>query len=201
MIEYLDGLLERKSPTEAVIECHGVGYRVSISLSTFSALPASGRVRLLVQPHYSETDQKLYGFVEAGERELFRLLQSVRGVGPATALAILSHETPAAIARRIQSEDVRGLMSIKGIGRKTAERLLVELKDKVALAEAPRPGGRPSLESELATALQNLGLAPQEAARRARHAAATAPAESRIEDLLRRSLRLADEDSARRAGA
>ena len=188
MFEYLAGELTRKTPTEAVVECAGVGYRLSISLQTFSALVDSGPVRLLTHAHYSENDQRLYGFATDSERKLFRLLQGVRGIGPALAMTVLSHESSEQIVQRLKSGDVTGLTRIKGIGRKTAERLLVELKDRLPqLTSAPI--GDPSLESIVQQALGNLGVTPSEAADRARQVLAAHPGEQRVEVLLREALR------------
>src|SRR5262245_35639906 len=118
MIDYLNGALTRKSPTEIVVECGGVGYRVEISLHTYAQLPANGLLRILIHTHVTDSGQRLFGFVEDSERELFRLLQSVRGVGPTIALTLLSHEPPPRLIERLRSNDVRGLMNIKGIGKK-----------------------------------------------------------------------------------
>ncbi len=186
MFEFLKGELARKGPSDAVVEVHGVGYLLAISLQCYTALPASGPVRLLVHVHTTDSGTRLFGFLEESERALFRLLQSVRGIGPSVALTLLSHEPPEALAGRIRQGDVKGLTRIKGIGTKTAERLVLELKDKVGSGVIT---GLPASHEELvAQALQSLGLDAAEAAARARAVVQAHPAETRVEALLRTAL-------------
>ena len=186
MFEFLKGELARKGPTEAVVDVNGVGYLLSISAQCFAALPARGAVTLLVHVHTNDSGTRLFGFVEDRERALFRQLQSVSGVGPAVALSLLSHEPPAALAGRLRSGDVKGLTQIKGIGTKTAERLVLELKDKVdAGLTVTLPAGHEEL---LAQALRSLGLDASEAAERARQTVKANPDETRVELLLRAAL-------------
>jgi Holliday junction DNA helicase RuvA len=187
VFEFLDGELARKTPTEAVVDVNGVGYLLSISLQCFTALPERGRVKLLVHVHTTESGSRLVGFIDERERSMFRLLQSVGGIGPNVALALLSHEMPAALAARIRAGDVKGLTRIKGIGTKTAERLVLELKDKV-VAE---PGAIAVADQEqlLVQALESLGLDPADATARAKAAAKALPKEERVEVLLRHALR------------
>jgi Holliday junction DNA helicase RuvA len=187
VIEYLSGELVRKAPGEAVVECGGVAYVASISLKGFEALPAGGRVRLLVHCHESESGTRLFGFAADAERRMFRTLLNVRGVGPALALTLLSHETPETLATRIKSGDVKGLTRIKGIGTKTAERLVLELRDRLDhVAGSPLA---PEHEQLLVQALQSLGLADHEAAQRARAVVQAAAGETRLEVLLRLALK------------
>jgi Holliday junction DNA helicase RuvA len=189
VFEYLSGELVRKSPGEAVVECAGVAYLAAISLKSFEALPAGGRVRLLVHWHQSESGSRLFGFSTEGERRMFRTLLGVRGVGPALALTLLSHETPESLAARIRAGDVKGLTRIKGIGTKTAERLVLELKDRLDhVAGAP---AAPEHEQLLAQALRSLGLGDHEADQRARAVAQSAAGETRLEVLLRLALKRA----------
>ena len=187
MFDFLEGELARKGPTEAVVDVNGVGYLLSISLQCFAALPASGRVKLLVHVHTNESGTRLLGFLDERERGLFKLLQSVGGVGPSMALSLLSHEAPEALAARIKAGDVKGLTRIKGIGKKTAERLVLELKDKV-VAE---PGASAVADQErlLVQALESLGLEPADGSARAKEAARALPQETRVEFLLRHALR------------
>ncbi|MSR47694.1 MAG: Holliday junction branch migration protein RuvA [Planctomycetes bacterium] len=186
MFEFLKGELARKGPTEAVVDVNGVGYLLSISAQCFAALPARGVVTLLVHVHTNDSGARLFGFVEERERALFRQLQSVSGVGPAVALNLLSHEPPDALAGRLRSGDVKGLTRIKGIGTKTAERLILELKDKVDAGLAVTlPAGHEEL---LAQALKSLGLDPSEAAERARQTVKANLGETRVELLLRAAL-------------
>lgn len=131
MIAQLNGRLIEKNPTSLVIECGGVGYDVSISLNTFSALGSDEAVRVYTKMIVREDAQLLYGFADTTEREMFNHLISVSGIGPNTAMIMLSSLVPEEIAHAIQSEDVATIQSIKGIGAKTAQRVIVDLKDKM----------------------------------------------------------------------
>ncbi len=131
MIAQLTGRLVEKNPTELVIDCGGVGYEVKISLNTFSALGSSEHIQLFTKMIVREDAQLLYGFADKTEREMFNHLISVSGIGPNTAMIMLSSLVPAEIAAAIQNEDVRTIQSIKGIGAKTAQRVIVDLKDKM----------------------------------------------------------------------
>ena len=167
MIEYLHGTLVSKEPVSVVIDVHGIGYVVSISLSTHDALPAIGQdVRLLTHFHVREDVMQLFGFSSAEERALFRQLQTISGIGARTALTILSGINPAELRGRVLSGDVPALTRIPGIGRKTAERIIVELRD-VFSRTAPPAGGEgqaaASLRDEALLALQALGYARQNA--------------------------------------
>lgn len=132
MIHHLSGNLISKNPTEVVIECAGVGYLVHISLFTFEALPADKYVKLLVHPVYREDNQSLYGFVGEEERDLFKNLLSVSGIGANTARLILSAMPPNVLKEAILTENDETLRKIKGIGPKSAKRMVLELKDKIA---------------------------------------------------------------------
>jgi len=185
--DFLKGELARKGPTEAVVDVNGVGWLLSISAQCYAALPSRGAVTLLVHVHTNDSGTRLFGFLEEQERAFFRLLQSVRGVGPAVALTLLSHETPDVLAARLHAGDVKGLTRIKGIGTKTAERLVLELKDKVdASLAASLPAGHEEL---LVQALKSLGLDSGEAAERARAVVKAHPEEKRVELLLRAALK------------
>lgn len=131
MIEYLNGKLIEKNPAYAVIECNGIGYMVNISLNTFSKIGNSEACKLHTQFIVREDAQLLYGFAENEERELFRLLISVSGVGANTAMLILSSLSPKDVQSAILNEDVNSLKSVKGIGAKSAQRIIVDLKDKI----------------------------------------------------------------------
>ena len=120
-----------KTPTEVVIDCNGVGYQVNISLHTFSLLPNSDHLKLYTFLQIKEDAHTLFGFVEKAERELFKLLLSVSGVGASTARTMLSSIAPQQIIQAIASGDVVTVQSIKGIGAKTAQRIILDLKDKV----------------------------------------------------------------------
>lgn len=135
MIAHLNGRLVEKTPTSVVIECGGVGYFVKISLHTFSAIGSEEHLKLYTQQIVREDAHLLFGFAGTEERELFNLLLSVSGIGPNTAILMLSSLQPAEIAHAIQTDDVRTIQSIKGIGAKTAQRVIIDLKDKMVKVE------------------------------------------------------------------
>jgi Holliday junction DNA helicase RuvA len=131
MIGQLNGKLIEKNPTELLIDCAGIGYEVKISLNTFSAIGNDEAIRLHTRLIVREDAHILYGFASKEEREMFNHLISVSGIGPNTAMIMLSSLIPDEIAQAIQTEDVRTIQSIKGIGAKTAQRVIIDLKDKV----------------------------------------------------------------------
>jgi Holliday junction DNA helicase RuvA len=131
MIAHLQGKLVEKSPTQVVIDCGGVGYHVNISLHTYSLLPTSEFIKLYTHLQIKEDSHTLFGFVEKSEREIFKLLLSVSGIGASIARTMLSSLDPKQITNAIASGDVVTIQSIKGIGNKTAQRVLLDLKDKV----------------------------------------------------------------------
>jgi Holliday junction DNA helicase RuvA len=131
MIGHLNGKLVEKNPTEVIIECFGVGYEVKISLNTFSSIGSEEAVKLFTKLIVREDAHLLFGFATKEEREMFNHLISVSGIGPNTAMLMLSSLTPDEIAQAIQLEEVRTIQSIKGIGAKTAQRVIIDLKDKV----------------------------------------------------------------------
>lgn len=131
MINHIQGKLVEKNPTDVVIDCNGVGYFINISLHTFSQLPASDNVKLFTHLQVREDAHILYGFSGIAEREIFRLLLSVSGVGASTARTMLSSLSPDQVIEAIASEDVTTIQSVKGIGTKTAQRVLLDLKDKI----------------------------------------------------------------------
>ena len=131
MISHLQGKLIEKNPTSLIIECAGVGYEVKISLNSYSAIGSNESLKIFTQFIVREDAQILYGFMEREEREMFNMLISVSGIGPNTAMIMLSSLNPSEIAQAIQSEDVRTIQGIKGIGAKTAQRVIVDLRDKM----------------------------------------------------------------------
>ena len=132
MIEYIKGRVDELTPTQATIEANGVGYGLLISLNTYTAIQGKTEARLWAYEAIREDAFVLYGFATRDERELFTLLLSVSGIGGQTARMVLSAFTPADLVGIVQSEDVRSLKAVKGIGPKAAQRIIVELKDKVA---------------------------------------------------------------------
>ena len=131
MIAHIQGRLVEKTPTEVIIDCNGVGYHINISLHTYSLLPDSESLKLFTFLQIKEHAHTLYGFVEKQERELFKLLLSVSGVGASTARTMLSSLAPSQIIQAIASNDVGTMQSMKGIGAKTAQRIILDLKEKV----------------------------------------------------------------------
>lgn len=131
MITHIQGKLTEKSPTEVVIDCNGVGYHINISLHTYSLLPSSDFVKLFTFLQIKEDAHTLYGFAEKSEREIFKMLLSVSGVGASIARTMLSSLEPKQIIHAVTSSDVAKIQSIKGIGVKTAQRVILDLKDKM----------------------------------------------------------------------
>jgi holliday junction DNA helicase RuvA len=178
MIGRLKGILVHKQPPWLVVDVHGVGYELEAPMSTFYDLPELGReVSLFTHYAQKEDSVSLYGFLREGERRLFREVQKVSGIGAKIALAILSGVSVDDFARLVQSGDVTALTRIPGIGKKTAERMVVELRDRAAdlagVGATLNVSGAPAdPQSEAVIALQQLGYKPAEASRMA--AAATA---------------------------
>lgn len=131
MISHLNGKLIEKNPTALIIECSGVGYEVKISLTTFSAIGSDESIKIFTQFIVREDAQLLFGFATKEERDIFNHLISVSGIGPNTAMIMLSSLTPVEVAHAIQSDDVKTIQSVKGIGVKTAQRVIIDLKDKM----------------------------------------------------------------------
>ena len=131
MITHLQGKLVEKTPTQVVIDCGGVGYHVNISLHTYSLLPTTDFIKLFTHLQIKEDAHTLFGFVEKSEREIFKMLLSVSGIGASIARTMLSSLEPKQIINAIASGDVLTIQSIKGIGTKTAQRVILDLKDKM----------------------------------------------------------------------
>ncbi|WP_431157409.1 Holliday junction branch migration protein RuvA [Winogradskyella poriferorum] len=131
MITHLEGRLVEKNPTDVVIDCNGVGYFINISLHTFSQIPDRENLRLYTYLQVREDSHTLYGFSTKSEREIFKLLISVSGIGANTARTMLSSLSPEQVKEGIASGDVALIQSVKGIGAKTAQRVIIDLKDKV----------------------------------------------------------------------
>lgn len=131
MIDYIKGSLAEITPTEMVLECYGIGYKILISLQTYEALNGKSETKVYIHHYLREDEELYYGFATKDERELFRLLIGVSGIGASTARMMLSSLTSDEIRNAILSEDINKIKSIKGIGLKSAQRLILELKDKV----------------------------------------------------------------------
>ena len=135
MITQIKGRLIEKSPTEVIVDCNGIGYSVNISLNTFSKIGNDENIKLFTYLIIKEDSHSLYGFFDKSERSLFKLLISVSGVGASTGRMMLSSLSPNEIISAILNENVQIIQSIKGIGLKTSQRIILELKDKVLLLE------------------------------------------------------------------
>ena len=198
MIGRISGMLLHKRGTEVLVDVGGVVYELQVPMTTLFQLPASGEVVTLVTHHAVREDaQTLYGFVTERDRELFRHLIRVSGVGPKLALTILSGMDGESFARAVQGGDLTALVALPGVGKKTAERLLVEMRDRLATwlkeldsssgATAPRPAKASDKVGEAEEALVSLGYKPAEAARLI--AAVDSDEISSSEDLIRRALK------------
>ena len=165
MIGRLNGTLADKNPPQVLVDCHGVGYEVDVPMSTFYNLPGVGEpVSLLTHFVVREDAQVLFGFGSASEREAFRQLIRISGVGPRTALSVLSGMSVADIAQAVTAQDASRLVKVPGIGKKTAERLLLELKGKVG-ADLGAPAGHVAddAQADILQALVALGYSDKEA--------------------------------------
>lgn len=198
MITFLRGKVVEALPTQTVIDVNGIGYEVLIPLSSFDKLPAPKQeVTLLTHLAVREDAHVLYGFMTAEERELFRLLiANVKGVGPKLALNILSGTNPVSFKGAIANGDVKALSSISGVGKKTAERIVVDLKDRIgdvgALEAASAAHGVEAGEQKVTdavSALLALGFKPEEANKSVRAAVAMLGAKATVEELVRASLK------------
>ena len=198
MITFLHGKLIEALPTQVVVDVNGVGYEVLIPLSSFDKLPPPGQeVKLLTQFVVREDAQMLYGFMSAAERDLFRLLVgSVSGIGPKTALNILSGISVTAFRGAVAGGDVKALSQISGVGKKTAERIVVELRDKIGAAGAwEAASAKHSLSPEdqktndAVLALMALGFKQVEAHDAVRAAQTMLGGKATVEDLVRACLK------------
>lgn len=165
VIGRLSGLLVEKNPPEILVDCHGVGYEVSVPMSTFYQLPARGEaVQVLTHFVVREDAQVLYGFLTAAERAAFRQLIRISGVGPRTALAVLSGMSVAELTQAVSLQESGRLVKVPGIGKKTAERLLLELKGKLGV-DLGTPAGAAASDSQgdILQALLALGYSEKEA--------------------------------------
>lgn len=165
MIGKLTGTLLEKNPPQILIDCHGVGYEVDVPMSTFYNLPAAGeKVSLLTHFVVREDAQILYGFGSAAEREAFRQLVKISGIGPRTALSVLSGLSVADLAQAVSAQEAGRIVKVPGIGKKTAERLLLELKGKLG-ADMGKPAGAASdAQADIQQALMALGYNDKDAA-------------------------------------
>ena len=196
MIAHLKGKLTYKSPVEIAIDVNGVGYQVFVPLSTFYALPElENEVFLDIHTHMREESLKLFGFYTSDEKKIFEKLITINKVGPKLALTILSGMSPTELFNTIDSNDIGKLNTIPGIGRKTAERLILEMRDKMdglSLEFASTKDSIPQnrLFDDALSALVNLGYKKSQAEQTLKKVWGTGEIESSIEDLIKKSLNL-----------
>jgi len=190
MITQLIGRMVEKTPTQVVIDCHGVGYAVHISLHTYSQIGKEENVKLFTHLQIREDAHTLYGFFTPMERSVFQLLISVSGIGANTARMMLSSLEPQQIQRAIVSEDLATIKSVKGIGLKTAQRVLIELKDKMMHlfdGEEIQSFTNNTIKDEALSALEVLGYSRKQSERVIDNAIQSSP-ESSVEELIKVAL-------------
>lgn len=191
MITFLQGYIEQLNPATVIINVGGIGYEVHISLNTFAALEGRKEVQLLTHYQVREDAHTLYGFFASAERDMFRLLISVSGVGASTARMILSSLNVEELQQAIASHDVALLKSVKGIGAKSAERIIIDLKDKVGSVAGDGEifaGGSNTVKEEALSALEVLGFA-RKSAEKTVQAFLKAEPEMGVEDLIKNVLK------------
>jgi len=201
MIALLRGLLIEKHPNQAIVDAGGVGYDVTIPVSTYTHLPDVGtEVRLRIYTHVREDALALFGFLTQDEKALFEKLISVSGIGPKMAMAVLSGIPAADLINSIRRGEVERLVRIPGVGKKTAERMVLELRDKMPAPSGEEPGAPAppqaaltAVEQDVLSALLNLGCArpaAEAAVRKSRVSGAPPPPSTEFEPLFRRALEL-----------
>ena len=166
MIHHLKGKLVEKNPTHVIIECTGVGYFVNISLNTYSKIKDAENISLYTHLQVKEDSHTLFGFAEKSEREIFRLLLSVSGIGSSTARTMLSSLSPSQIRDAIANDDVPTIQAIKGIGAKTAQRVILDLRDKILKVyniDEDSPKSNNTNKDEALSALEVLGFVRRQA--------------------------------------
>jgi len=196
MITFLEGVLVEKQPTRVVLNVHGVGYEVFLPLSSFDRLPAEQQTcRLLIYDCIREDDHRLYGFAGVAERELFELLLGISGIGPKTALSALSGLSVRELKAAVVVGDVKRLSAISGIGKKTAERMVVELRDKLsagealeAVAGAAEPSAHDLRTRDALLALISLGYKQADAQQRLRSILPRLKSAATVEEVVRAAL-------------
>ncbi len=196
MIVFLDGVLEEKGPTRVVVNVNGVGYEAAIPLSSYDRLPAAGaRVKLLTVPVVREDAHLLFGFMTEDERTMFGLLTSINGIGPRLGLAVLSGLAVRDLKAAVANGDVKRLSGISGIGRKTAERIVLEMRDKLgkgdlmeAVTGGKAPGPNEAKLRDTLMALISLGHKQAEAQHMVRDIAGSVTPDMPLEEILRKVL-------------
>ncbi len=192
MIDYIKGQIAELTPTAVVVECCGIGYNILISLQTYEALQGKADTKVYIHHHLREDEELYYGFATRDERELFRLLISVSGIGASIARMLLSSLTCEELRSAILSEDIHKIKSVKGIGVKSAQRLVLELKDKIVKGDgADTPAlfttGNPAVVDEATNALVMLGFS-KAAIAKVMPALLKQNPSARVEDLIKAAL-------------
>ncbi|UKM65759.1 Holliday junction branch migration protein RuvA [Flavobacteriaceae bacterium GSB9] len=191
MITHIQGKLTEKNPTHVVIDCNGVGYMLHVSLHTFSQIPDAENLKLFTHLQVKEDSHTLYGFSSLAEREIFRLLISVSGIGASTARTMLSSLTPKQVREGIANEDVVLIQSIKGIGAKTAQRVIIDLKDKILKIydiDEVSVSKDNTNKDEALSALEVLGFAKKQAERAVDKIVAAQP-DANVETIIKQALK------------
>jgi Holliday junction DNA helicase RuvA len=194
MIAYIKGDLTFKSPTYVYVEAGGIGYRVNVTLNTFGKIEAMEKVKLLTHFHVKEDSQTLYGFYEEAERSLFVHLISVSGIGPTTAQVMLSAMTPEEVRTAIISENVMAFKKVKGVGPKTAKRLILDLKDKMIKESGDAdftitPTANNTIRQEALSALLSLQVNKIQAQKVLNKILKEQPSVNSVEDMVRLALK------------
>lgn len=193
MIAFLRGKFARKTPAQIIVDVNGVGYELQISLHTYSAISNKDEGQLLTYLHITENGQTLFGFFSQDEKDLFLQLISVSGVGASTARMMLSGLRPDEIIKAIVQGNTKQMESVKGIGKKTAERLILELKDKVGKIAVENSGGNlgvfPSIEKDAVNALIGLGIAKPLADLAVKKVSESAKETLSLEDIIKQALK------------
>jgi len=189
MIHYLKGKLVAKSPTFVIVEVGGLGYRVNFPLSTYQALPPEGStVSLYTHLHLRDDGISLYGFLKEEEKDFFLLLTSLSKIGPKSALRMLSSLSLPEFKKAVKAGDLNALVRIPGIGRKTAQRMVLELKDKIEVEE-PQGSGKEILAKDAVAALTSLGYTRSEADKAVQTALSSVREEMDLPELIKEALR------------
>lgn len=189
MIHYLKGILEYKSPAFIIVEVGGVGYEINIPLSSFDLLPPEGKeIKINTYLHWRENGLTLYGFVTQEERDFFGLLISISKIGPKSALRIVSRISPSEFKRAIKKGDLTTLTHVPGIGGKTAQRLILELKERVEEEEIVEPG-KENITRDTLSALISLGYTRKEAEKAVKEALRSTEEGVDLAGLIREALR------------
>ncbi|HVH89675.1 MAG TPA: Holliday junction branch migration protein RuvA [Terriglobales bacterium] len=192
MIAHLRGCILEKHPTYLILEAAGVGYEIAISVPSFSGLPSEGReVSLHIYTHVREDMLALYGFLRREEKQLFERLISVSGIGPKLAMTVLSGIAAEALVNALRSNDLTALTRVPGVGKKTAERMVLELRDKLeGFAAQPPPAPASRMEEDVVSALVNLGYQRSPAEQAVKRAIDRAGENASFEQLFRQTMSL-----------